>query len=35
MTDEEHRRLDAVLAFAINLESAGDVIVRNIASLLS
>jgi len=35
MTDDEHRRLDAVLAFAINLESAGDVVVRNIASLFA
>jgi len=32
MTDDEHRRLEAVLTFALNLESAGDVVERNIAA---
>lgn len=35
LTDEEHRRLDAILTFAFNLESAGDVAERNIAGFLS
>jgi phosphate:Na+ symporter len=35
LTDDEHRRLDAILAFAFNLESAGDVVERNIATSLA
>jgi len=35
LTDDEHRRLDGVLTFAFNLESAGDVVERNIAAALS
>ena len=34
LTDEEHRRLEAVLAFSVNLEGAGDVVERNIASFV-
>jgi phosphate:Na+ symporter len=32
MTDDEHRRLEFILTFALNLESAGDVIERNITA---
>jgi phosphate:Na+ symporter len=32
MTDDEHRRLEAILSFSLNLESAGDVVERNIAA---
>jgi phosphate:Na+ symporter len=32
MTDDEHRRLEAILTFSLNLESAGDVIERNITA---
>ena len=32
MTDDEYRRLEAILTFALNLESAGDVIERNITA---
>ena len=35
LTDDEHRRLDGILAFAFNLESAGDVVERNIATSLA
>lgn len=35
LADEEHRRLEAILAFALNLESAGDVVERDIGSGLS
>jgi phosphate:Na+ symporter len=35
LTDEEHHRLEAILAFAFNLESAGDVVERNIAGFLA
>ena len=35
LTDDEHRRLEAVLAFSLNLEGAGDVVERNIASFIS
>ncbi len=35
LTDEEHRRLQAILAFSFNLESAGDVIERNILQFAS
>jgi phosphate:Na+ symporter len=31
MIDDEHRRLEAALTFALNLESAGDVVERNIS----
>ena len=30
LSDEEHRRLEGILAFSLNLESGGDVIERNI-----
>lgn len=33
--DDEHRRMEAILAFVFNLESAGDVIERNIGASLS
>jgi phosphate:Na+ symporter len=33
MTDDGHRRLEAILTFALNLESAGDVVERNITAL--
>jgi len=33
LSDEEHRRLEAILAFSLNLESGGDVIERNILPL--
>ena len=33
LTDEEHRRLEAILTFALNLGSAGDVIERDIMSI--
>ena len=32
MTDDEHRRLEVILTFSLNLESAGDVIERNITA---
>jgi phosphate:Na+ symporter len=32
MTDDEHRRLEVIRTFALNLESAGDVIERNISA---
>ena len=32
LTDEEHRRIESVLAFCLNLEAAGDVVERNISS---
>ena len=32
MTDDEHRRLEVILTFSLNLESAGDVIERNISA---
>ena len=35
LTDDEHRRLEAVLAFSLNLEGAGDVVERNIASFIA
>jgi len=35
LTDEEHRRAEAVLTFSLNLEGAGDVVERNIASLVA
>jgi phosphate:Na+ symporter len=34
LTDDEHLRMEAVLAFSLNLEGAGDVIERNIASFV-
>jgi phosphate:Na+ symporter len=33
--DDEHRRVEAILAFVFNLESAGDVIERNIGASLA
>lgn len=33
--DDEHRRLESILTFALNLESAGDVIERDIVAWLS
>lgn len=35
LTDDEHSRLDAILTLAFNLESAGDVVERNVVSYLS
>lgn len=35
LADDERRRLDAILAFAFNLESAGDVLERNIGASLA
>jgi phosphate:Na+ symporter len=32
MTDDEHRRVEATLTFSLNLESAGDVVERNIVT---
>jgi phosphate:Na+ symporter len=32
MTDDEHRRVEATLTFSLNLESAGDVVERNIVA---
>src|SRR5260370_32819861 len=32
MTDDEHHRLEAILTFSLNLESAGDVVERNITA---
>ena len=32
LTDEEHRRVEAVLAFCLNIEAAGDVVERNISA---
>ena len=34
LTDDEHRRAEAVLAFSLNLEGAGDVVERNLASFV-
>ena len=34
LTDDEHLRMEAVLAFSLNLEGAGDVVERNIASFV-
>jgi phosphate:Na+ symporter len=33
LSDEEHRRLEGILTFSLNLESGGDVIERNILPL--
>jgi len=35
MTDADHRRVEQVLAFAMNLEHAGDVVDKNLAALAS
>jgi phosphate:Na+ symporter len=35
LTDDEHRRVEAVLAFSLNLEGAGDVVERNLASFVA
>ncbi len=35
MTDDEHRRAEAVLSFSLNIEAAGDVIERNVVSFVS
>ena len=35
MTDDEHRRIEAILTFSLNLESAGDVVERNIAAFVA
>ena len=35
LTDDEHRRAEAVLTFSLNLEGAGDVVERNLASLVA
>jgi len=35
LTDDEHRRAEAVLAFSLNLEGAGDVVERNLASFVA
>jgi phosphate:Na+ symporter len=35
LTDDEHRRALAVLAFSLNLEGAGDVVERNLASFVA
>jgi len=35
LTDEEHSRAEAILKFCFNLESAGDVVERNIASFVA
>ena len=35
MTDADLRRAEQVLAFAINMEHAGDVVEKNFASLIS
>jgi phosphate:Na+ symporter len=32
LTDDEHRRIEAVLTFALNIEAAGDVVERNISA---
>jgi phosphate:Na+ symporter len=32
MSDDEHRRLESILTFSLNLESAGDVVERDIAA---
>jgi phosphate:Na+ symporter len=34
LTDEEHRRVEAVLAFSLNIEAAGDVIERNVVGFV-
>jgi phosphate:Na+ symporter len=35
LTDDDHRRAEAVLAFSLNLEGAGDVVERNLASFVA
>ena len=35
LTDDEHRRAEAVLTFSLNLEGAGDVVERNLASFVA
>ena len=35
LTDEEHRRIESVLAFCLNLEGAGDVVERNITGFVA
>ena len=35
LTDDEHQRLEAILTFAFHLESAGDVVERNIAAFFA
>ncbi|RBP15751.1 phosphate:Na+ symporter [Roseiarcus fermentans] len=35
LTDEEHRRIEAVLTFCLNLEAAGDVVERNISGFVA
>jgi phosphate:Na+ symporter len=35
LTDDEHHRVEAVLAFSLNLEGAGDVVEGNIASFIA
>ncbi len=35
LTDEEHRRVEAVLAFSLNIEAAGDVVERNVVGFVS
>jgi phosphate:Na+ symporter len=35
LTEEEHRRLTAILTFVLNLENSGDVVARNITSIAS
>ena len=35
LTDDEHRRAEAVLAISLNLEGAGDVVERNLASFVA
>jgi phosphate:Na+ symporter len=35
LTDEEHRRVEAVLAFCLNIEAAGDVVERNISGFVA
>jgi phosphate:Na+ symporter len=34
MTDDEHRRAEAVLSFSLNIEAAGDVIERNVVGFV-
>jgi phosphate:Na+ symporter len=35
LTDDEHRRVQAVLAFSLNLEGAGDVVEQNLATFIA
>jgi phosphate:Na+ symporter len=35
LTDDEYRRVEAVLAFSLNIEGAGDVVERNITSFVA